>query len=400
MARRAVRLVGALALGLVASLAAPELALAANPALAQAESLYRAGEREMLDEDYADAIELWTQAYDTLAEAKNTSEVRHIRAVIAVNLATLQIGTWERALDPGDLVEGRKVLQAYLLQYEAAAGKRGAEDPDLNRVRRKLLEIEALLAGERRPVFDDDSDDNYDGYDGGDDWEEDKPKRTKRERNRGGGGRKVFRKYPWERFDDPLFLIEADFDGPAIQGQAEAVTTDPDTGVPTVAQVDAERHRGWGFQIGLWTRPRTMWQLGYARRIWRADAALDPYEFRSNDLSLALTTDLLALDVDWKVYPAILPFARAAYVWGRRDYIDPSSFVQVDKQKIRGFEGVVGAHVGIVFRLGDKATLMLRGGVGKPFYALWSGGDRIHLQAEFPARLRWEAGLAFGFALD
>ena len=48
----------------------------------------------------------------------------------------------------------------------------------------------------------------------------------------------------------------------------------------------------------------------------------------------------------------------------------------------------------------DNFAILARGGVGKPFYALWEGGDRIDLQREYPRTLRWEVGLTFVLPLD
>jgi len=365
--------------------------------LDQVETLYRAGEREMLDADYAEAIELWSQAYDTLGRSKSDRQTRHLRSIIAANIAVLQIGTWERGLRPGDLNEARKVLQAYLLQYEAAAGKHADDDPDLNRVRKQLLEVEALMAGEAPPSTNGES-----GADDEDD-EDDEDRRSRREQRREDRerdrDRDIFRSYPWERFDGPIILMGANWSGPVIQDTVRAPRTDEMTMLTETSSVDVRRHRGWGIHLGLWTRPRLAMEFSYDRRVWQAENAVQPYEFRSNDLSFAVTSDLLAIERDWAVRPVLMPFVRGVYTFGQRDYVNPTTLVAKKDEKIRGAQVTLGGHLGLLITI-KKLGFMLRGGVGKPFYALWADGDRISLQGQYPKALRWEAGLTFAIPLD
>ncbi len=380
----------------VGSLLWPASAQAKDPRLEQVETLYRAGEREMLDADYAEAIELWSQAYDTLGRGKSNTRTRHLRSVIAANIAVLQVGTWERRLEPGDLNEARKVLKAYLLQYESAMGKRAADDPDLNRVRQQLLEVEALMAGEAPPTA---SSDQGTVGGGGDEPEakEDRKERRRDRRERRGGD--VFREYPWERFDEPIVLMGANWSGPAIVDTVRAPQTDEMSMLTETRNVDVERHRGWGIHAGIWTRPRLAFELSYDRRVWQAENAVQPYEFRSNDIGFAVTSDLLAIERDWAVRPLILPFVRGGYTFGQRDFVQPNSFETKKEQRVRGAQVTVGGHVGLLVRI-KKLQVILRGGVGKPFYALWADGDRISLQGQYPKALRWEAGLTFAFSID
>ena len=119
-----------------------------DPALAQAEALYREGQGKFETADYDAAIELWTEAYTGVP--KEPAYMR-IRVLLLYNLATAQERAYEVDQDPRHLRQAQILLSNFERSLDAVYDRddpaQAAEaEKERRRVTERLQEIEARIA--------------------------------------------------------------------------------------------------------------------------------------------------------------------------------------------------------------------------------------------------------------
>lgn len=131
-----------------AAAAAPGAAPAATPApdadpLADAQRLYDRGKAKFETADYADAIELWTEAYAIVPE---TSDGAQTKVLLLYNIATAREKQFDVSRDPAELRQAAILLESFERSIPTLYGGEGPEaEAERTKVRAKRAELEARL---------------------------------------------------------------------------------------------------------------------------------------------------------------------------------------------------------------------------------------------------------------
>jgi len=151
-----------LAVLLAAALAGadPGTALATAPEaqvdpLDDAQRLYDRGKAKFETADYADAIELWTEAYAMVPEAAESSQ---IKVLLIYNIATAREKQFEVSRDPGQLRQAAILLQSFEQSIPVLYGEGEEAEAERVKVREKLAALEARLREHEAAQGDGDGD--------------------------------------------------------------------------------------------------------------------------------------------------------------------------------------------------------------------------------------------------
>ena len=141
--------------GPTALAAAPE---APTDPLADAQRLYDRGKAKFETADYADAIELWTEAYALVPETPESSQ---IKVLLLYNLATAREKQFEVSRDPAELRKAAILLQSFEESIATLYGEGEEAEAERAKVQEKLAAVEARLRAHeamQAPVDDGDDD--------------------------------------------------------------------------------------------------------------------------------------------------------------------------------------------------------------------------------------------------
>lgn len=124
--------------------AAPEPAAPTAEAdpLADAQRLYDRGRAKFETADYADAIELWTEAY---ALVPDTGESSQIKVLLLYNIATARERQYEVSRDPGQLRQAAILLQSFERSIPALYGEGDEAEAERTKVQERLAAVQARL---------------------------------------------------------------------------------------------------------------------------------------------------------------------------------------------------------------------------------------------------------------
>jgi tetratricopeptide (TPR) repeat protein len=127
--------------------AAPTTTPAATPTsepdpLADAQRLYDRGKAKFETADYADAIELWTEAYAIVPE---TSEGAQIKVLLLYNIATAREKQFDVSRDPAELRQAMILLESFDRSISTLYGEGPDAEAERTKVESKLAELEARL---------------------------------------------------------------------------------------------------------------------------------------------------------------------------------------------------------------------------------------------------------------
>ncbi|MEM7156616.1 MAG: CHAT domain-containing tetratricopeptide repeat protein [Myxococcota bacterium] len=195
------------------------------------------------------------------------------------------------------------------------------------------------------------------------------------------GGSGELRDYWSDRFDEPMMLFGGSYIGVV--------------GTPRLADDPADHIRGWDFRIRGFTRPHVQFGFDFNRQVWRAPSSPRQTNLNVNRMEFVFGVDVLPLPYDWRVRPALVPYAGLGLAWGKVRDTAPDSFSRSD-DLVGGAGATFGSDLILFIRLGDRFLVGLRGGISKPLYRLRAGGERLDFDDEFPRALRWQVGLDFG----
>lgn len=128
----------------------PGAALAAPPTdpdpsvdpLTDAQRLYDRGKAKFETADYADAIELWTEAYAIVPE---TPESNQIKVLLIYNIATAREKQFEVSRDPAELRQATILLQSFEDSIAALYGEGPEAEAERAKVRERRAAIEVRL---------------------------------------------------------------------------------------------------------------------------------------------------------------------------------------------------------------------------------------------------------------
>lgn len=148
--------------------AAPEAAPAMGPStgpstdadpLADSQRLYDRGKAKFETADYADAIELWTEAYAIVPE---TSDGAQIKVLLIYNIATAREKQFDVSRDPAELRQAMILLESFERSIPTLYGEGPEAEAERTKVRAKLAELEERLReheAARAAAGEDDEDD-------------------------------------------------------------------------------------------------------------------------------------------------------------------------------------------------------------------------------------------------
>jgi tetratricopeptide (TPR) repeat protein len=134
-----------------AAAAAPKAAPTTAPAatstsepdpLADAQRLYDRGKAKFETADYADAIELWTEAYAIVPE---TSEGAQIKGLLLYNIATAREKQFDVSRDPAELRQATILLESFERSIPTLYGEGPEAEAERTKVQSKIAELEARL---------------------------------------------------------------------------------------------------------------------------------------------------------------------------------------------------------------------------------------------------------------
>jgi hypothetical protein len=141
--------------GLAAAAPTATPAAQADP-LADAQQLYERGRVKFETADYAAAILLWTEAYASLPE---TAESSQIKALLIYNIATAREKQYDVSRDPTELRQAAILLQSFERSIPALYGEGAEAEAEhakvkarLDTVQQRLAEHEAAQAQGRDPA--------------------------------------------------------------------------------------------------------------------------------------------------------------------------------------------------------------------------------------------------------
>lgn len=140
----AVLLVAALGSGLPGVVVAGPAAAPAAQAdpLEDAQRLYDRGRAKFETADYADAIELWTEAYASLPE---TAESSQIKALLIYNIATAREKQYDVSRDPIELRQAAILLQSFEQSIPALYGEGAEAEAERTKVQARLAAVQQRL---------------------------------------------------------------------------------------------------------------------------------------------------------------------------------------------------------------------------------------------------------------
>ncbi|RMG98248.1 MAG: hypothetical protein D6705_06505 [Deltaproteobacteria bacterium] len=109
----------------------------------EAKRLYEEGKAHYEMLDYQAAIDKWTQAYALVPE---TERGQAIRNALVYNIAQAQEKAYELDGDVTRLKQAKGLLERYLEGYVAMYGEEGEAAAEVEKVRRRIAELEARIA--------------------------------------------------------------------------------------------------------------------------------------------------------------------------------------------------------------------------------------------------------------
>ena len=206
-----------------------------------------------------------------------------------------------------------------------------------------------------------------------------KPDRPVRPGKVGGSGE--LRDYWSDKFDEPMML----FGGSYIDA----------VGTPRLADDPADHQRGWDFRVRGFTRPHVQFGFDLNRQVWRVHDGPRQTNLNVNRMEFVFGVDVLPLPYEWRVRPALVPYAALGLAWGKVRDTAPDSFSRSD-DLMGGAGATFGSDFVLFIRPGKRFVIGLRGGLSVPLYRMRAGGERLDFDTEFPRALRWQVGLDFG----
>jgi len=114
-----------------------------DPAVAEAEELFRSGKIKYEASNYVEALALFTQAFERAAEIEDEAERESVMTGMLYNLARAHRKAYEIDGDTSHLRHARDLLKKYLDKHTDLGDELDAE--------KQLLEVEALLAKPEKP---------------------------------------------------------------------------------------------------------------------------------------------------------------------------------------------------------------------------------------------------------
>jgi len=111
--------------------------------LTRAQSLYKQGTRSYELADYAQALELWKEAYQILPDVEGSGAIRH---ALVYNMADAESKQFEIDKDVSRLRKARMLLQEYISSHEEIYGNTEEAKKDKANAETRLAELEAKIA--------------------------------------------------------------------------------------------------------------------------------------------------------------------------------------------------------------------------------------------------------------
>ncbi len=167
-------------------------------------------------------------------------------------------------------------------------------------------------------------------------------------------------------------------------------------GTPRLEGVAADHRRGWDLRVRGFTRPHVQLGFDYSRQLWRVPDSPRRTKVNVNHLEFVFGVDVFPLPYEWKVRPALVPYAALGLAWGRNRDTPPDDIGFRDDDLLGGFGATFGTDFIVFINPKGKVLVGLRGGISKPYYRLRAGGDRLPYDTEFPRALRWQVGIDIG----
>lgn len=205
-----------------------------------------------------------------------------------------------------------------------------------------------------------------------------KPERTRKRRSRGSLD---LVDYWGDKFDDPMITL-----GGSYLGIAGDTSFD---GEP------ASMTRGFDLRLRGFLRPHVQVGFDYSRQKWEVPSSARELALNLNHLEFVLGIDVLPLPYEWRVRPALVPYAALGLAWGKQ-FDRPTLASSRSEDTVGGGGATFGADAILYVRPVGRFLVGLRGGVSKPLYRIRSDGERVNYDDSFPRALRWQVGIDIG----